>query len=61
MRKQLLNCFMQKFKKIEKNFTDVEFEIIFINDGSRDKTLELMRELSKNDDVRYVFIFTQFW
>ena len=50
----VIKLFYAEIQKIEKNFTDVEFEIIFINDGSRDKTLELMRELSKNDDVRYV-------
>ena len=38
----------------EKDFENVEFEIIFVNDGSRDKTLELMRSLSKNKDVRYI-------
>lgn len=52
--KAVIKLFYAEIQKIEKNFTDVEFEIIFINDGSRDKTLELMRELSKNDDVRYV-------
>ena len=34
---------------------DVEFEFLFINDGSRDKTLELLRELSEKDKrVRYI-------
>lgn len=34
---------------------DVEFEFLFINDGSRDKTLELLRELAENDKrVRYI-------
>jgi len=34
---------------------DVEFELLFINDGSKDKTLSVLRELSKKDKrVRYI-------
>ncbi len=34
---------------------DVAFEYIFINDGSKDKTLEILRELHNKDErVRYV-------
>lgn len=34
---------------------DVEFEFVFVNDGSRDKTLILLRELAEKDSrVRYV-------
>lgn len=33
----------------------VEFEFLFVNDGSRDKTLEVSRELAKKDKrVRYI-------
>lgn len=33
----------------------VDFEIIFINDGSKDKTLEIIRDLAKKDKkIRYV-------
>lgn len=39
-------------KKLEKKAT---FEFIFINDGSKDKTLEILRELAKKDKtVRYI-------
>ena len=51
---EVINLFYKEIQKIKKDFSDVKFEIIFVNDGSKDKTLELMRELSKNDDVRYI-------
>lgn len=36
-------------------FQNVEFEYLFVNDGSKDKTLELVKELSKKDNrVRYI-------
>ena len=51
---EVIKLFYAEIQKIKKEFKNVEFEIIFVNDGSKDKTLNLMRELSKNDDVRYV-------
>ena len=51
---EVIKIFYAEIQKIKKDFNNVTFEIIFVNDGSKDKTLELMRELSKNDDVRYV-------
>lgn len=42
-------------KTAEKMKNDVLFEFVLVDDGSRDKTLEVMRELSKKDKrVRYV-------
>lgn len=36
-------------------FKNVEFEYLFVNDGSKDKTLELVKELAKKDSrVRYI-------
>ena len=51
---EVIKIFYDEIQKIKKDFEDVSFEIIFVNDGSKDKTLDLMRELSKNDDVRYI-------
>ena len=34
---------------------DAEFEYLFINDGSKDKTINVLRELAKRDErVKYV-------
>lgn len=51
---EVINLFYKEIQKVQKDFKDVEFEIIFVNDGSSDKTLNLMRKLAKNDDVRYI-------
>ena len=51
---EVINLFYAEIQEVKKDFENVEFEIIFVNDGSRDKTLELMRSLSKNKDVRYI-------
>lgn len=53
---EVIKIFYEEVKKVEKEFNkEANFEIIFVNDGSKDKTLELMRELAKKDkQVRYV-------
>ena len=50
-----LPIFYEEITKVSKKLKEVDFEYIFINDGSKDKTLEVLRELSKKDSkVRYV-------
>ena len=40
---------------VNEDFKDTEFEYIFVNDGSKDKTLKILRDLSKKDKkVRYI-------
>ncbi len=42
-----------KISKIMEN--DAEFEYLFVNDGSKDKTINVLRELAKRDErVKYV-------
>jgi len=52
---EMIPIFYEEIKKNESNFTNVEFEYIFVNDGSKDKTLIEMRKLSQKDStVKYI-------
>ena len=52
---EAMPIFYEEIVKIAKEMKKVEFEFIFVNDGSRDKTLEVARELhAKDERVRYV-------
>ena len=47
------------YKELNKNIKDfpenVYFEILFVNDGSKDKTLNVIKDLAKKDDnVKYI-------
>lgn len=50
-----LPLFYKEINKIVKKMSNVSFELIFVDDGSRDKTLNIIKEFSKDDDnVRYI-------
>ena len=50
-----LPIFYKEINKISKEMEEVNFEFLFINDGSKDKTLSILRDLSKKDDrVRFI-------
>ncbi len=52
---EVLPIFYKEINKISKEMKTVDFEFLFINDGSRDKTLEVLRSLSLKDKrVRYI-------
>ncbi len=48
--------FYKEMERVRKEaFKDIDFEYIFVNDGSKDKTLEEIKNLRKIDDkVRYI-------
>ena len=47
--------FYEEVEKNIKEFKDIEFEYIFVNDGSNDNTLEVIKDLRKKDNkVKYV-------
>lgn len=42
-------------ERVFKRLTDYAFELIFVNDGSKDRTLPILRELAKADErVKYI-------
>ncbi len=50
-----LPIFYKEISKISKEMNEVTFEFLFINDGSKDKTLEILRKLAQDDErVRYI-------
>ena len=52
---EAMPIFYEEINKIAHEMKKVDFEFIFVNDGSKDKTLEVARDLSKKDKrVRYV-------
>lgn len=52
---EALPIFYKELNRVSKKMKSVDFEFLFINDGSRDKTLEILRDLSKKDKrVRFI-------
>ncbi len=51
-----LPLFYEEIERVaNEDFKGIDFEYIFVNDGSKDKTLNILRELSQNDSkVRYI-------
>ncbi len=50
-----LPLFYQEIIKVSDEMKKVDFEYLFVNDGSKDKTLDILRDLSKKDKrVRYI-------
>ena len=46
---------LKAIENFKKQYEDISFELLFIDDGSTDKTMEEIKELRKTDDqVRYV-------
>ena len=44
-----------RLKKLMDDMKDYEFEILFVNDGSKDKTIEIIKDFrSKDERICYV-------
>ena len=52
---EAIPIYYKEMSKIVKKMDKVSFELIFVDDGSKDKTLEVLKELSKKDKkVRFI-------
>lgn len=49
-----IEIFLTETQKVEKQLPEYEFEYIFVNDGSKDKTLEVLRKVSDIPNVHYL-------
>ena len=50
-----LPLFYKEINKVIDKMSNVSFELIFVDDGSSDRTLNVIKEFSKDDDnVRYI-------
>lgn len=51
---EMLEIFYNKINEVSENI-NAEFELIFVDDGSKDKTLDIVREFSQKDNrVRFI-------
>lgn len=52
---EALPYFYNEICKVAEKMSEVRFEFLFVNDGSKDKTLEILKEFNQKDKrVRYV-------
>ena len=50
-----LHYYYKEMSRVMDEMNDVDFELLFVNDGSKDKTLEIMMGLLKKDSrVKYI-------
>lgn len=52
---EALPFFYKEVTRVAEEMSECEFEFVFVNDGSKDTTLDILRDLSKKDErVRYI-------
>lgn len=52
---EALPLFYEEITKVANKIKNAEFEFVFVNDGSKDKTLEVIKSFRKNDErVKYI-------
>ena len=52
---ETLHILYKELNRITEEMSDYKFEYVFVNDGSKDKTLSVLKELAEGDDkVKYV-------
>ena len=51
---EAIPLFYEEMTKVMKKLKEVKFELLFVNDGSKDKSLLKIKELAKNKEVKYI-------
>lgn len=49
-----ITTFYNEVTKVTKKIKNFNFEILFVNDGSKDKTLEIIKNLSNKPNIKYI-------
>lgn len=58
---EVLHEFYQRLDQLAKSLSDYTFEFLFVNDGSRDQTLEIIKSYAEKDDrVAYMNLSRNF-
>ena len=52
------DCY-QRVEKVSKNIQNYEYEIIFVNDGSKDRTLEILETIAQSDKNVKIISFSR--
>lgn len=56
---KMLPVFYQEFCKVRESMPDIEMELIFVDDGSTDQTLNFIKELSRIDEIVIYLSFSR--
>ena len=49
----------KRTKKVLESLENYEYEIVFVNDGSKDKTLDILEEIAQKDENVKVLSFSR--
>lgn len=52
---EVLPYFYEEFQKVAEKLKDYNTEVVFVDDGSKDRTIQIIKDLAKNDTrVKYI-------